>query len=75
MVRLTVDLATSAQLLGVEPQSFLEYAESEQLDGVLRFNGKWMVSVFTLADLLGTSSDELLELMENYALGTLMDAE
>lgn len=75
MVRLTVDLATSAQLLGVEPQSFLEYAESEQLDGLLRFNGKWMVSVFTLADLLGTSSDELLELMENYALGTLMDAE
>lgn len=75
MVRLTVDLATSAQLLGVEPQSFLEYAESEQLDGVLRFNGKWMVSVFTLADLLGTSSDELLELMEKYALGTLMDAE
>lgn len=75
MVRLTVDLATSAQLLGVEPQSFLEYAESEQLDGLLRFNGKWMVSVFTLADLLGTSSDELLELMEKYALGTLMDAE
>ncbi|HRI57894.1 MAG TPA: hypothetical protein PK170_12460 [Anaerolineae bacterium] len=75
MVRLTVDLATSAQLLGVEPQSFLEYAESEQLDGLLRFNGKWMVSVFTLADLLGTSSNELLELMENYALGTLMDAE
>ena len=75
MVRLTVDLATSAQLLGVEPQSFLEYAESEQLDGLLRFNGKWMVSVFTLADLLGTSSDELLELMEKYALDTLMDAE
>lgn len=75
MVRLTMDLTTSAQLLGVEPQSFLEYAESEQLDGLLRFNGKWMVSVFTLADLLGTSSNELLELMENYALGTLMDAE
>lgn len=75
MVRLTMDLATSAQLLGVEPQSFLEYAESEQLDGLLRFNGKWMVSVFTLADLLGTSSDELLELMEKYALDTLMDAE
>jgi len=70
-----MDLATSAQLLGVEPQSFLEYAESEQLDGLLRFNGKWMVSVFTLADLLGTSSDELLELMEKYALDTLMDAE
>lgn len=74
MFRLTMDLNTSAQLLGTEPQTFLEYAEREQLDGLLRFNGQWMVSVFTLAHLLGTSSDELIEVMEDYALGTLMDA-
>lgn len=74
MLRLTIDLATSAQLLGTEPQSLLEYAERAQLGGLLRFNGKWVVSVFTLAGLLGTSSDELLEVMEDYALGALMDA-
>ncbi len=74
MFRLTMDLNTSAQLLGTEPQTLLEYAEREQLGGLLRFNGQWMVSVFTLAHLLGTSSDELIEVMEDFALGTLMDA-
>ena len=74
MFRLTMDLDTSANLLGTEPNSFLEFAEREQLDGLLRFNGKWMVSIFTLAHLLGTSSEELLEVLEDFALGVLMEA-
>ena len=72
--RLTMALDTSANLLGTEPKSFLEFAEREQLDGLLRFNGKWMVSIFTLAHLLGTSSEELLEVLEDFALGALMEA-
>jgi hypothetical protein len=69
-----MDLDTSANLLGTEPKSFLEFAEREQLDGLLRFNGKWMVSIFTMAHLLGTSSEELLEVLEDFALGALMEA-
>lgn len=33
-----------------------------------------MVSIFTLAHLLGTSSEELLEVLEDFALGALMEA-
>jgi hypothetical protein len=74
MFRLTMDLRSSAQLLGIDPRSFLEYAEREQLGGLLRFDDQWMVSIFTLAHLLDTSSEELLEVIEDYALGELMDA-
>lgn len=74
MFRLTMDVESSAQLLGIDPKGFLEFAEKEHLDGVLKFDDHWVVSVFTLAQLLDTSSEELLELIEDYALGEMMAA-
>lgn len=73
MFRLTLDLESSAWLLGVDPRTFLEHAQREQLGGLLRFDDRWVVSIFTLARLLDTSAQALLEMIEDYALGELMN--
>jgi mRNA-degrading endonuclease RelE of RelBE toxin-antitoxin system len=68
-----MDLKSSAETLGTEPQAFLEFVQREKIKGILRLDDQWRVSIFTLADLLNTSTGALLELMEDYALGELIE--
>ena len=53
--------------------SLLDFLKREQIRGVLRLNDQWQVSIFTLAGLLNTSPGDLLELMEDYALGEMIE--
>ncbi len=73
MVQLTIDLESSAELLGTEPEAFLEFVAREQIEGIIKLNGKWRVSIFTLARLLDTTPQALLELLEDYALGQMLE--
>lgn len=73
MFPLTVDLQSSAEILGTEPDIFLEFVKREQIKGVLKLNGQWRISIFTLAELLNTTPEHLLELIEDYALGKLIE--
>ncbi len=69
MFQLTMDIQTSAQVLGITPETFQAFAEREQLEGVLKLREGWRVSIFTLARLLNTTPETLLEFLEDYALG------
>jgi len=73
MMRLTMNLKSSAEALGTEPEIFLEFLKREQVGGILRMDDQWQVSIFTLAGLLNTSPGDLLELMEDYALGEMIE--
>ncbi|MCB9101143.1 MAG: hypothetical protein H6632_16515 [Anaerolineales bacterium] len=72
-MQLTMDLESSAEILGTSPEDFLEFAAREKLEGLIKLNGDWRVSIFTLAKLLNTSPEILLELLEDYALGQFLD--
>jgi hypothetical protein len=74
MLQLALDLKSSATLLGTDPDTFLDYVQREQLAGVIKLNGSWRVSIFTLAALLNTTPANLLELLEDYMLGQLLEA-
>ncbi len=73
MPTLTLDLTTSAQLLGTEPDLLLSFIKREKLAGVLFFEAQPKVSVFTLAGLLNTTPDVLLDWMENEVLVDLIE--
>lgn len=73
MLQLAVDLESSAYLFGTEPHIFLEFVEREHVAGVIKLNGEWRISIFTLAQLLNTTPETLLELFEDYALGQLLE--
>ena len=73
MPALTMDLTNTAQTLGTSREAFLQFVEQEQLAGVVQLGGDWRVSIFTLASLLNTTPDALIELMEDQALGELLD--
>ena len=73
MFQLTMDLNTSAQVLGIAPEAFLELVERERIQGVIKLKGDWRISIFTLAQILNTTPDTLLELIEDYALGRLIE--
>ena len=70
---LTLDIELSAEVLGVKPNELRDMVEREHLQGVLKVDHQWRMSVFTLAKLLNTSPEMLLEFLEDYALGELMD--
>ncbi|MCB0192581.1 MAG: hypothetical protein KDJ65_11610 [Anaerolineae bacterium] len=72
-MQLTIDIQSSAELLGTSPESFLEFAAREKIEGLIKLNGDWRVSIFTLAKLLDTSPEILLELLEDHALGQQLD--
>ncbi len=74
MVQLTMNLETSAEMLGTKPETFLEFVEREQLEGVIKLNEGWRISIFTLARLLNTSPQTLLELLEDYTFGQMIEA-
>ncbi len=73
MPTLTMNLTNTAQMLGTSREAFLQFVEQEQLAGVVQLGGEWRVSIFTLASLLNTTPDALIELMEDQALGELLD--
>lgn len=69
MFQLTMDIQSSAQVLGIAPEVFQDFVEREHLDGVLKLPGGWRVSIFTLAQLLDTLPEVLLDFLEDYNLG------
>jgi len=73
MIRLTMDLEFSAQALGIESETFLEFVERERIGGIIKLDDQWRVSVFTLAQLLNTSPVTLLEFVEDYVLGQMIE--
>ena len=73
MFPLTMDLKSSAEVLGTEPEVFREFVERERLEGVIKLDDGWRVSIFALARLLNTTPDTLLEFIEDYALGQLIE--
>jgi len=73
MIRLAMNLELSAEILGTEPETFLELVNRERIGGVIRLDDQWRVSVFTLARLLDTTPGSLLEFLEDYALGQMIE--
>jgi hypothetical protein len=73
MIRLAMDLQTSAEMLGIEPKTFLEFAERERIEGIIKLDDQWQVSIFTLARLLDTTPEALLELVEDYVFGQMIE--
>ena len=73
MNTLTIDIELSSAVLGIEPGAFLDMVKRDHIQGVLKLDQQWRVSVFTLAELLNTSPDVLLDFLEDDALGELMD--
>jgi hypothetical protein len=73
MVRLAIDMEMTAQALGTDRKALVEFIEREQIPGVLKLNGEWRVSVFTLAQLLNTTPEMLIEVLEDATLGDLLD--
>ena len=73
MTSLTLDLDTSALLLGVDPEEFLKFVELTNLSGVLAFSEQVKVSVFTLAKLLNTTPETLVDWLEDEVLSDLIE--
>ena len=73
MIRLAMDLKSSAEILGTEAEMFLELVERERIGGVIKLDDQWRVSIFTLARLLDTTPEVLLELVEDYVLGQMIE--
>lgn len=73
MPRLTLELKTSAELLGTEPDLLLRFIQKENLPGILYFDTQPQVSIFTLANLLNTTPETLMEWLEDDALAELID--
>jgi hypothetical protein len=70
---LTFDLDTSASILGTEPDLFLEFIKTQNIPGILFFTEKPQVSIFTLAQLLNTKAEVLLDWLEDEALAELIE--
>ena len=73
MAPLTLDIKSSAEMMGTESEAFLQFLEREQVEGVIKFNESWRVSIFALARLLGTEAETLLDLIEDYTLGQMIE--
>jgi len=63
MTKLTLDLQTSAEVLGTTPDHFLAWLQSEQPSGIITLDNQPQVSIFTLARILDTTAQELLNLL------------
>lgn len=73
MIRLAMDLKSSAEILGTEAETFLELVKRERIGGVIKLDDQWRVSIFTLARLLDTAPEVLLEHVEDYVLGQMIE--
>lgn len=63
MTKLTLDLQTSAEVLGTTPDHFLSWLQSEQPSGIITLDNQPQISIFTLARILDTTAQELLNLL------------
>ncbi|AEB09518.1 hypothetical protein [Desulfobacca acetoxidans] len=73
-MQLTMDLKTSAEVLGVNPDKLKNYLQKEQPGGIIRLEEDWHISIFTLAKILDTTPEALLEFMEDSLLGNMLAA-
>lgn len=74
MVQLTVDPQTSSEIMGADPESFLNFLQQSQSGSVIKLNNNWRVSIFTLAEILNTTPATLLDTLEDYELGRLIES-
>jgi len=72
MITLTLDLETSAAILGAPLTKLQEALLRQEIPGI-RINGEWRISIFTLAKLLDTLPETLLNFLEDACLGALME--
>jgi hypothetical protein len=63
MTKLTLDLSTSAEVLGTTPDHFLAWLQREQPSSIITLDNQPQVSIFTLARILDTTAQELLSLL------------
>ena len=63
MTKLTLDLQTSAEVLGTTPDYFLAWLQREQPNSIITLDNQPQVSIFTLARILDTTAQELLNLL------------
>jgi len=70
---LTLNLATSASIVGTQPDLLLQFLKQQNIPGVLYFSDEPQVSIFTLAQLLNTQPEVLLDWLEDEALGELIE--
>jgi len=75
MAKLTVDLATSADVLGTTPDRFLAWLKREDLHSLLYFNDTPQISIFTLARILDTTPRELVDFLEESDLEDRLDLQ
>ncbi|OIP79167.1 MAG: hypothetical protein AUK48_00290 [Oscillatoriales cyanobacterium CG2_30_44_21] len=68
MAKLTVDLATSADVLGTTPDCFLTWLKLDHFHSLLYFNDTPQISIFTLAKILDTTPRELFDFLEEIDL-------
>jgi hypothetical protein len=73
MLLLTMDLQSSAEVIGTNPAAFLELVEREGIRGIIRLKDEYRVSIFTLAQILNTTPSALIDLLEDYAFGDLLE--
>ncbi len=73
MFALTMDFKASSQVLGITPKDMQELIIQEGLSGILKLKDGWRVSIFTLAQLLNSTPDVLLEFLEDYHFGHLIE--
>jgi hypothetical protein len=75
MAKLTVDLETSADVLGTTPDRFLAWLKQEDSQGLLYFNDTPQISIFTLAKILDTTPRELVDFLEESDLEDRLDLQ
>jgi hypothetical protein len=70
---LTLKLTISASIVGTQPDVLLQFLTQRNIPGVLFFSDEPQVSIFTLAQLLNTQPEILLDWLEDEALGELIE--
>lgn len=75
MTKLTLDLQTSAEVLGTTTDHFLAWLQSEQPSGIITLDNQPQVSIFTLARILDTTAQELLNLLSISKDRDLLEAQ
>jgi len=73
MAKLTIDLVTSADVLGTTPDRFLAWLKRKESHSLLYFNDTPQISIFTLAKILDTTPRELVDFLEETDLEDRLD--
>ena len=75
MTKLTIDLASSADVLGITPDRFLAWLKKEYFHSLLYFNDMPQISIFTLAKILDTTPRELVDFLEETEIEDRLDLQ